>query len=111
MEIKETTNMDLSEFIGPESIHLTAGRSNNVIVDGKVFLHNVRSIHFANGDGYHVEFVCYDETMNTHELYVYNVSSIIVESVYGDQMLFKENNNISKYGIIEPSVHHQEITG
>ncbi|MBQ6099391.1 MAG: hypothetical protein IJL02_05955 [Methanobrevibacter sp.] len=83
--------MDLTQFIGPESIHLIAGCSNNVIVDGKVFLHNVRSIHFANGDGYHVEFVCYDETMDAQELYIYNVSSIVVESVYGEQMLFKDN--------------------
>ena len=89
MEIKETPKMNLSEFIGPESIHLTAGRCNNVIVDNKVFLHNVRSIHFANGDGYHVEFVCCDETMKTQEVYIYNVSSIIVESVYGEE-LFKE---------------------
>ena len=92
MEIKESAGMNLTEFIGHESIHLTAGCSNNVVVDGKVFLHNVRSIHFANGDGYHVEFVCYDETMNVQELYVYNVSSILVESVYGEQKLFKEVN-------------------
>lgn len=89
MEIKETSSMDLTKFIGSESIHLTAGYYNNVIVDNKVFLHNVRSIHFANGDGYHVEFVCYDETMNIQELYIYGVSSIVVESVYGDQ-IFKE---------------------
>ena len=86
MEIKETPKMNLSEFIGSESIHLTAGRYNNVLVDNKVFLHNVRSIHFANGDGYHVEFVCCDETMITHEVYIYNVSSIIVESVYGEEI-------------------------
>lgn len=94
MEIKETTSMDLTKFIGSESIHLTAGCYNNVIVDNKVFLHNVRSIHFANGDGYHVEFVCYDETMNIQELYIYGVSSIVVESVYGDQ-IFKEEELVA----------------
>ena len=92
MEIRESSGMNLSEYSGPESIHLTAGCCNNVVVDGKVFLHNVRSIHFANGDGHHVEFVCYDETMNVQELYVYNVSSIMVESVYGEQKLFGEMN-------------------
>lgn len=92
MEIKEKSNMNLTEYIGSESIHLIAGCYNNVIVDGKVFLHNVRSIHFANGDGYHVEFVCYDKTMNTQELYIYNVSSIVVESVYGEQQLFLDEN-------------------
>ena len=92
MEIKECSGMNLTEFIGPESIHLTAGCCNNVVVDGKVFLHNVRSIHFANGDGCHVEFVCYDETMNLQELYIYNVSSIMVESVYGEQQLFQAGN-------------------
>lgn len=95
MEIKETPKMNLSEFIGPEIIHLTAGRFNNVIVDNKVFLHNVRSIHFANGDGYRVEFVCCDETMRTQEVYIYNVSSIIVESVYGEE-LFKEHEVTAK---------------
>ena len=90
MEIRETSGMNLTEFIGRESIHLTAGCSNNVLVDNKVFLHNVRSIHFANGDGYHVEFVCYDETMKTQELYIYNVSSIVVDCVYGEQLLFKD---------------------
>ena len=90
MEIKETSHMDLTEFIGQESIHLTAGCYNNVLVDNKVFLHNVRSIHFANGDGYHVEFVCCDESMNVHELYIYEVSSIVVESVYGEQIFNEE---------------------
>ena len=87
MEIKETSNMVLDEFIGRD-IRLMAGRSNSIVVDAKVFIHNVRSIFFANGDASHVEFVCYDETMNTSELYVYNVSSIVVESVYGEQLLF-----------------------
>ncbi|WP_405304328.1 hypothetical protein [Methanobrevibacter sp.] len=79
--------MNLSEFIGPESIHLTSGCSNNIIVDNKVFLHNVRSIHFANGDGYHVEFVCSDGEMDAQRLCVYNVSSIMVESVYGPALV------------------------
>jgi hypothetical protein len=88
MEIRETSEMNLTEYIGRESIHLIAGCSKNVVVDGKIFLHNVRAIHFANGDGYHVEFVCYDETMNPQRLYVYNVSSIMVDSVYGEKLLF-----------------------
>lgn len=105
MEIRETSNMDLSEYIGPESIHLTAGRSNNVIVDNKVFLHNVRSIHFANGDGYHVEFVCCGEGMETQEVYVYDVSSIFVESVYGERQMLSQEPTASGEKSLWSKIH------
>ena len=89
--IKETSGMDLTEYIG-QSIYLRSGRSNNVIIDDKMFIHDVRALHFCNGDGSHCEVICYDKTRNRHSLYVYNVSSIVVESVYWTQHLFKDED-------------------
>lgn len=93
--LKETTGMDLSEFIG-QSIYLRTGRSNNVIIDGKIFLHDVRAIHFCNGDGSHCEVIMYCDGENSYPqdkqtAYIYNVSEIIVEMVYGSHKIDYDN--------------------
>lgn len=83
--IKEKGGMDLSQFIG-ESIYLRTGRSNNVIIDDKIFIHDVRAIHFVDGDGSHCELITQRSPDDHNEhTYVYNVSKIIVEAVYWSQ--------------------------
>lgn len=89
--LKETTGMDLSEYIG-ESIYLITGRSNNVIIDGKIFLHDVRAMHFVNGDGSHCEVIMYNDGKHNYPhdkqtAYIYNVSEIVVEMVYGSHKI------------------------
>ena len=86
VHLKETSGMDLTPYIG-ESIYLRTGRYNNVIVDDKIFLHDVRAIHFIDGDGSHAEFVCYGKEKVRNDLYIYNVEKIIVESVYWSKII------------------------
>ena len=82
ISIKEETGMDLSEYIG-ESIYLRTGRSNNVIIDDKIFVHDVRAIHFCNGDGSHCELrVQASPNDKSDSIYIYNVEKIVVEMVY-----------------------------
>lgn len=86
VHIIEKAGMDLSEYIG-QSIYLRAGRYNNVIVDDKIFLHDVRAIHFIDGDGSHAEFVCYGKERVRNDMYIYNVKKIIVDNVYWSKVL------------------------
>lgn len=86
VHIIEKAGMDLSEYIG-QSIYLRAGRYNNVIVDDKIFLHDIRAIHFIDGDGSHAEFVCYGKEQVRNDMYIYNVEKIIVDNVYWSKVL------------------------
>lgn len=80
--IKETSNQDLSEHIG-ETIYLRTGRSNTVAIDDKMEVHDVRAIHFVNGDGSHCELRVYrDLDSPSDSIYVYDVEKIVVKSVY-----------------------------
>ena len=84
--IVEEANMNLTDKIG-ETIYLRCGRSNNLIVDNKVFLHDVRAIHFNNNNA---EFISYnkEDGSDRQSVTVYNVESIVVESVYWSKKLF-----------------------
>ena len=84
--IVEEANMNLTDKIG-ETIYLRCGRSNNLIVDNKVFLHDVRAIHFNNNNA---EFISYnkEDGSDRQSVTVYNVESILVESVYWSKKLF-----------------------
>ena len=78
--------MNLTDKIG-ETIYLRCGRSNNLIVDNKVFLHDVRAIHFNNNNA---EFISYnkEDGSDRQSVTVYNVESVVVESVYWSKKLF-----------------------
>ena len=84
--IVEETNMNLTDKIG-ETTYLRCGRSNNLIVDNKIFLHDVRAIHFNNNNA---EFISYnkEDGSDRQSVTVYNVESIVVESVYWSKKLF-----------------------
>ena len=84
--IKEESGMNLTDKIG-ETIYLRCGRSNNLIVDNKVFLHDVRAIHFNNNNAEFISYNKVDES-DRQSVTVYNVESIIVESVYWSKKLF-----------------------
>lgn len=86
--IVEETNMNLTDEIkNNDSVYLRCGRSNNIIVDNKVFIHDVRVIHNHNGD---MEFISYnkEDGSDRQSVTVYNVESIVVESVYWSKKLF-----------------------
>lgn len=87
--IKETSNMDLSEYLKEsESVFLRTGRSNTVRVDNKMEIHDVRAIHISE-NGKHCEFrVYYDEDSHSDSIYVYDVEEIIVTSVYWSKKCF-----------------------
>ena len=89
--IKETSNQDLSKYIG-ESIYLRTGRSNTVRIDEKMEIHDVRAIHFVNGDGSHCEFRVYrDLNSPSDSIYVYDVAKIVVTSVYWSKKIDFDN--------------------
>ena len=65
---------------------------NTVIIDNKILLHDVRAIHFLNGDGSHCEVMMYsdgehDYPNDKQTVYIYNVSEIKVEMVYGEHLI------------------------
>ena len=83
--VKEETGMNLTDDKG--SVYLRCGRRNNLIVDNKVFLHDVRAIHFNSNS---TEFISYnkEDASDRQSVTVYNVESIIVQSVYASKKLF-----------------------
>lgn len=86
--IIEQANMDLTDEIKKnDSVYLRCGRSNNILVDNKVFIHDVRAIHNNNGN---MEFISYnkEDGSDRQSVTVYDVESILVEAVYWSKKLF-----------------------
>lgn len=84
MHIKEHTGMDLSKYIGNnDMVILTANRCNNLLVDNKVFINDVRVIHFFKNNS--IELILGNKGTNERvkqHITIRDVSKIIVESVY-----------------------------
>lgn len=91
--IKETSGTDLTPYIKTgESVYLRTGRSNTVRVDEKLEVHDVRAIHFNGENGEHVELIVYrDLNSPSDSIYVYNVSRIVVTSVYWGKKIDYDN--------------------
>ena len=74
--------MDLTQLVNNHSsLYLRTGRSNNIIVDGKIMIHDVRAIHnHGKGD---LELISYNKIGGeSHTVYIKGVKTVICDLVY-----------------------------